>query len=98
MQAMRQQAPQMFNELARSGKLEAHVQQKSEEAHALLEQLLAPEPKGIDGLPRDPQALRLAEERVMGEVLDFPVPEDRQHPEPPDDLPTPRLRSRSRDK
>ena len=28
----------------------------------------------MDGL-RDPQALRLAEERVLGEMLDFPVPD-----------------------
>jgi hypothetical protein len=76
LQAMRQQAPQMFNELARSGQLDDHVQKKSEEAHALLEQSLEPEPKGVDGLPRDPQALRLAEERVLGEMLDFPVADD----------------------
>ena len=81
MQAMRQQAPQMFNELARSDQLEAHVQKKSEEAHQMLRDLLAPEePKGVDGLPRDPQAQRLAEERMLGEMLDFPQPESQQHP------------------
>jgi hypothetical protein len=73
--AMRERAPRMFNELARSGQLDDHVQKKSEEAHARLEELLTPEPKGVDGLPRDPQALRLAEERVLGEMLDFPVPD-----------------------
>lgn len=81
MQAMRQQAPQMFNELARSSQLEARFQKKSEEAHQMLrEDLLAPEPKGVDGLPRDPQAQRLAEERMLGEMLGFPQPESQQHP------------------
>ena len=75
MQAMRQQAPRMFNELARSGKLEERVQQKSEEAHQMLWDLLAPEPKGPDGLPRDLNALRLAEEWVLGEMLNFPMSE-----------------------
>ena len=93
LQAMRQRAPGMFNELAKAGKLETFAHDRSLEAHALLHQLLGPEPKGVDGLPKDPQALRLAEERVMGEMLDFPVPEKDQHPEPPDDLPQPRSRA-----
>ena len=42
---MRERAPRMFNELARSGELDDHVQKKSEEAHARLEELLAPEPR-----------------------------------------------------
>jgi hypothetical protein len=95
LQAMRQQAPGMFNELARAGKLETFAHQKSVEAHRLLNELLAPEPKGVDGLPKDPQALRLAEERVMGEMLDFPVPERDQHPEPPDDLPQPKSQAKT---
>jgi hypothetical protein len=36
-------------------------------------QLLANEPMGPDGLPRDLQALRLAEEIVMSQMLEFPV-------------------------
>ncbi len=73
--AMRQRAPKIFLELCRSGQLDQHLQDKSNEAHALLEQLLANEPKGVDSLPKDPQALRLAEERVLGELLDFPTPD-----------------------
>lgn len=71
--AMRERAPKMFTGLCRSGELDRHLQAKTEEAHALLEQLLANEPKGVDGLPKDPQALRLAEERVLGEMIDFPT-------------------------
>lgn len=70
--AMRSQAPKMFAELCRSGQLEQHVQDKSMEAHALIDQLLADEPKGVDGLPRDVQALRATEERVLAEMLVFP--------------------------
>lgn len=66
----------MFVELWRSGQLDQHVQEKGIEAHALLDQLLASEPKGIDGLPKDPQAPRLAEEIVLGQMLDFPAPEE----------------------
>ena len=73
--AMRSRAPKMFVELCRSDLLDQHLQEKSVEAHALLEQLLAREPKGIDGLPKDPQALRLAEEIVLGQMLDFPARE-----------------------
>ena len=80
MQAMRQQAPQMFNALARSGQLEAHVEKKSEEAHQMLRNPLAPESKGVDGLPGDPQAQRLAEKRMLGEMPGFPQPESQQHP------------------
>lgn len=74
--AMRERAPKMFVELCRGGQLDQHVQEKSLEAHTLLNQLLASEPKGIDGLPKDPQALRLAEEIVLGQMLDFPAPEE----------------------
>jgi hypothetical protein len=56
------------------------AQKKSEEAHQMLRDLLAPGPKGVDGLPRDPQAQRLAEERMLGEMLVFPQPESQQHP------------------
>ncbi len=87
LQALRERDPKLFMELRRNGQLDKHLQDKSQEAHGLLEQLVAHEPKGVDGLPKDPQAQRLAEERVMSQMLDFPVPEKEQHPEPPDDLP-----------
>jgi hypothetical protein len=69
--AMRERAPKMFVKFCRSGQLDQHVHDKSVEAHALLERLLADEPRGIDGLPQDLQALRLAEERVLAQMLDF---------------------------
>ena len=83
-------APSMFVELCRSGKLDLHLQDKSLEAHMLLDQLLASEPKGVDGLPKDPQALRLAEERVLGQMLDFPAPQCRENSELAEPRPTPR--------
>jgi hypothetical protein len=78
----------MFMELCRSGQLDKYVQERGLEAHALLDQLLASEPKGVDGLPKDIQAQRLAEEQVMAQMLDFPVPEEQHDREPPGDLQT----------
>jgi len=69
--AMRAQAPKMFVALCRSGQLEQHLHDKSAEALELLGQVLAAEPKGIDGLPKDLQPLRLAEERVMAQMPGF---------------------------
>jgi hypothetical protein len=86
--AMRERAPKMFMELCRSGQLDKYVKERGLEAHALLDQLLASEPKGVDGLPKDTQAQRLAEEQVMAQMLDFPAPEDRHDREPPEDLKT----------
>ncbi len=71
-QVLRDQDPKLFRELVKTNKIDQYLQEKSLEAHELLETLLAPEPKGPDGLPRDPQAQRLAEERVMAQMLDFP--------------------------
>ena len=85
-QALRDKDPGLFRDLHRRDQLDAFLQEKSAEAHRLLDDLLAPEPKGPDGLPKDPQALRLAEDRVRSQMLDFPVPERDQNPEPPDDL------------
>ena len=84
--AMRERAPKMFKELCRSGRLDEHLQEKSVEAHELLDQLLASEPKGVDGLPKDLQALRLAEEIVLAQMLDFPASERAENPGPPEDL------------
>ena len=95
LQAMAQQAPRLMRELHRTGKLDAYVQDRSLEAHQYLEQALASEPKGPSGLPLDQQAARLAQERVMGQMLEFPVPEKDQTPEPPDDLPTPSSRAKT---
>jgi hypothetical protein len=94
--AMREQDPKMFMELRRSGKLDAHLQEKSEEAHRLLEELLASKPKNKWG-NYSPADEREAEELVRSQLIEFPTPEKDQRPEPPDDLPTDRTQA-SRDR
>jgi hypothetical protein len=49
--------------------LDLHLQHKSLEAHMLLDQQLASEPKGVDGLPKDPQALRSPRRGSWGRCL-----------------------------
>ena len=86
-QELRDKDPGLFRELVKTKQIDQYLQAKSAEAHGLLAQLVASEPKGPDGLPRDPQALRLAEERVWAQMLDFPSTDPSQK-EPPEDLPT----------
>jgi hypothetical protein len=84
--AMSEKAPGLARELSKAGLLEQHLQQKSEEAHELLRQLLANVPKD------DLNGRRMAEEVVLATLLDFPVPEREQNletPEPPHDLRVP---------
>lgn len=89
--AMREQDPKMFMDLRRSGELEAHVQQKAEEASQMLKGLLANVPKSEHGNAgvSDQQA---AEEQVLATLIDFPQQKKDQNPEPPDDLPTAPMR------
>jgi hypothetical protein len=70
--AMREQAPKMFMELVRSGKIEDHLQDKSMEAHRMLQELLASAPKDPDGRPQM-EAARAAEEIVRATLIEFPV-------------------------
>jgi hypothetical protein len=72
--AMREQAPGMFKELVRSGKMEEHLQAKSEEAHSMLQRLLASVPKDPYGQPQMELA-RAAEEIVRATLIDFPTPD-----------------------
>lgn len=90
--AMREQAPKMFMEMRRAGTLEQHLQDKSNQAHALLAEMLANAPKGPHGQPTM-QAEREAEEIVRATLIEFPPPEKTDRPEPPDDLPTPTSRA-----
>ena len=90
--AMRDNDPGLFMALRRNGTLDQFVQEKAVEAYNYLDEMLANEPKGPSGLPLDGQASRLAQERVMAQMLDFPQPLSEQTPEPPDDLPTPKSR------
>ena len=85
---LREKDPDLFRALIRTGQIDSHLQSKSEEAHQLVSQMLAREPRGENGLPKDPQALRLAEERAMEQMLEMPQPLADQNPEPPYDLPT----------
>ena len=85
--AMREQAPKMFMELRRSGKMNQFLQDKGEEANRLLAELLANKPKDKYGLYSLVDE-REAEEIVGAQLIEFPVPEKDQNPEPPDDLPS----------
>ena len=88
--AMREQAPRMFNQLRRTGMMDAHLQQKSDQAHQMLREMLAREPKDAAGIVRNPQAQQAAEERGRAMLTEFPA--QGMHLEPPDDL-TPRSRA-----
>lgn len=84
---MREQAPKMFQALVRSGRMDQHVQEKAIEAHNMLEDLLANEPKLPSGAVRNPEAQARAEEIVRATLIEFPTPESEQNPEPGSDLP-----------
>lgn len=71
MQAMRQQAPKLFNQLNREGKLTAYVDEKAVEASRLFHELTASAPKEEGGYPKEPEASE-AIEQVMAVMLDFP--------------------------
>ena len=90
--AMREQAPKMFMELRRSGKLDEFLQQKGHEALHLKAELLANKPKDKSG-NYSPADERGAEEVVRSQLIEFPKPEREQNPEPPDDLPTAPMRA-----
>jgi hypothetical protein len=70
LQAMREQAPQMFNRLRRTGALDKHVQEKAAEARRLFEDLTADAPKLPSGLPELPHR-RAAEEQVFATLIEF---------------------------
>ncbi len=69
--AMREQAPKMFNQLRRTGALNAHVKQKLEEASRLFDDLTADAPKLSNGLPENPYRSR-AESQVFETLIEFP--------------------------
>lgn len=70
--AMREQAPQMFKELRKAGKMDEHLQQMSRQAHQMLKELLANKPKRQDGHPTN-QALIEAEQIVRETLIEFPT-------------------------
>lgn len=71
LQAMRSQAPKMFNRLSREGTLMAFVDEKAVEASKLFHELTANVPKTLGGYPKEPEASE-AIEQVMAVMLDFP--------------------------
>src|SRR5262245_48537664 len=80
LQALRENDPKGFNQLRRSGQLDAYLKQKTAEAYQLRRQLLASQPK-------DPQSVRAVEEQVMALMLEAPSLESELR-EPPNDLKT----------
>ena len=70
--AMHERAPQMYRELKRSGALMSHLQAKSQEAHAMYDQLTDKAEKLPSGAVEDPQVKRQAEEQVFAQMLEFP--------------------------
>ena len=86
LQAMRDQAPKMFMDLRRSGKLDQFVQEKSMQAHQMLDEILRSQTRDKNSPPTMQQE-REAEEQVRALMIEFPPPEVSETPEPPDDLP-----------
>lgn len=71
LQAMRQQAPKLFNQLSREGKLQALAEEKAQQASALFAELTKDAPKEKGGYPMEPFASQAAE-AVMQTLIDFP--------------------------
>lgn len=74
LQAMREQAPKMFNSLRRSGALNGHLSEKAKQASQLFKDLTEDAPKLPNGYPRNPEA-REAEEQVRATLIEFPSEE-----------------------
>lgn len=72
LEAMRTQAPQMFNRLRKTGALDAHLEQKTKEAYRMLSEQTASLEKLPSGMPKDQAALRQAEESVLATLIEFP--------------------------
>lgn len=80
MQAMREQAPQMFKDLCRTGELDRFVALKARQASQLFQDLTKAAPKEPDGYPRQPFA-REAEEQVRSQLIQFPSEASQQRDE-----------------
>lgn len=80
--AMREQAPKLFMELRKSGRLDQFLQQKAIEASRLKDEIL----KG----KKNPslQDERTAEEIVFSQMIEFSPEGFQPSLEPPEDLPT----------
>ncbi len=74
-EAMRDQAPQMFNRLRKTGALKAHVSQKAAEARRLYAQLAEGLERLPSGLVKGPHNRRQIEEQVFATLIEFPPDE-----------------------
>ena len=88
--AMREQAPEMFNRLRRTGALSVHLKQKSAEAHQMYDQLAKDLPKlpgggGHSGARRTTNRYR---EQVFGLLIEFPENDPKDDQIPGDQTPT----------
>ena len=81
LQAMREQAPRLFNELRKTGALNQHLSRKSAEAHRLFKDLTAGVPKLPSGLPEQPHRSR-AEQLVLETLIEFPPETVQQKSDP----------------
>ncbi len=90
--AMRDQAPQMFNRLRRTGALSAHLKAKSAEAHRMYDELAKGKPKLPNGLVEGASNRQQIEELVFAALIEFPPEEMRPGSGPPepnlDEIPT----------
>ena len=84
--AMREQAPRMFNQLVRAGKMNSFAKAKSKEANELKAELLASRPKDSEGRYSLSDEHR-AEEIVRAQLIEFPQEKKPDRLEPPEDLP-----------
>ena len=71
--AMREQAPRMFNQLRRTGALNAHVSAKAKEANVLFEELAAKLPKLPNGGLKSPSDQQQVQELVFATMIEFPL-------------------------
>ncbi len=82
LQAMQEQAPKMMRELRQAGQMDEHLHQKSEQAHQMLNDLMAGEPKHPNGGTWKNLAKRQQSEEVVRATLIEFQPEGRQAPDP----------------
>lgn len=66
-EAMRTQAPAMFKELTRNGRMQEHVRLKAQEANQMLTEMLPV------GRPEDGNEFQAAVEQVLAVMLEFPL-------------------------
>lgn len=82
LQAMREQAPAMFNELRRSGAMETHLNRKAAEAQAMFRELTEGKPTLPSGALANPQDAQQATEQVFATLITFPPPNSAPEADP----------------